>query len=72
MEKSYQQKQNLYEPLKGIKVVEVAQGVAGPHCGKILAGLGAEVLKVEIPPDIKRAHKHRFFLYNIKLCSVKQ
>ena len=51
MEKSYQQKQNLYEPLKGIKVVEVAQGVAGPHCGKILAGLGAEVLKVEIPPD---------------------
>ena len=42
---------NLYEPLRGIKVVEVAQGVAGPHCGKILAGLGAEVLKVELPPE---------------------
>ncbi len=51
MIKTFEQKPNLYEPLKGIKVIEVAQGVAGPHCGKILAGLGAEVLKVEIPPE---------------------
>ena len=34
-------------PLEGIKVVEIAQGVAGPSCGRILASLGASVVKVE-------------------------
>jgi crotonobetainyl-CoA:carnitine CoA-transferase CaiB-like acyl-CoA transferase len=42
---------NLLNPLSGIKVIEVAQGVAGPHSGKILAGLGADVIKIELPPD---------------------
>lgn len=36
-------------PLAGIHVLEVAQGVSGPFCGKILAEFGAEVLKVEPP-----------------------
>ena len=36
-------------PLEGIKVIEVAQGVSGPSCGRILASLGAEVLKIEPP-----------------------
>lgn len=35
--------------LDGIKVVEFAQNVAIPQCGRILAGMGAEVIKVEPP-----------------------
>lgn len=35
--------------LAGIKVVEFAQNVAIPQCGRILAGMGADVVKVEPP-----------------------
>jgi crotonobetainyl-CoA:carnitine CoA-transferase CaiB-like acyl-CoA transferase len=35
--------------LDGLSVVECAQGVAGPFCGKALADLGADVIKVEPP-----------------------
>lgn len=37
-------------PLEGLRVVELAQYVAGPLCGVLLADLGAEVVKLE-PPD---------------------
>jgi crotonobetainyl-CoA:carnitine CoA-transferase CaiB-like acyl-CoA transferase len=36
--------------LAGVRVIELAQGVAGPYCGKLLADAGAEVIKVE-PPE---------------------
>lgn len=36
-------------PLKGVKVVELAQNIAGPYAGEILAMLGADVMKVERP-----------------------
>ena len=36
--------------LSGLKVLELGQGVSGPYCGKVLAQLGAEVIKVE-PPE---------------------
>jgi crotonobetainyl-CoA:carnitine CoA-transferase CaiB-like acyl-CoA transferase len=51
-------------PLVGIRVLELAQGVPGPFCGKLLAEFGAQVLKVEPPTgDIARhqgpfAHDH--------------
>ena len=36
-------------PLEGVRVVEVAQYVAGPLAGSLLAELGADVIKVEPP-----------------------
>lgn len=37
-------------PLSGVRVVELATGIAGPYAGKLLTDAGAEVLKVE-PPE---------------------
>jgi crotonobetainyl-CoA:carnitine CoA-transferase CaiB-like acyl-CoA transferase len=39
----------VYACLSGFRVLEYSQMVAGPYCGKLLAELGAEVLKVESP-----------------------
>lgn len=36
-------------PLKGIRAVELTDGLAGAICGKLFVGLGAEVLLVERP-----------------------
>ena len=35
--------------LKGVSVLEYANFVAGPYCARLLADLGAEVIKVEAP-----------------------
>ena len=46
--------------LKGIKVIELAQIMAGPTCGMLLADMGAEVIKVEKLPggDDTRSYTH--------------
>ncbi len=38
-------------PLSDITVIEVTEGVAGAFCGRMLAGFGANVIKVERPPN---------------------
>jgi len=35
--------------LAGVKVVEIAEGIAGPMCGKIFQDLGAGVVRIEPP-----------------------
>ena len=42
--------------LSDLRVVELAQGIAGPYCGKLFADLGAEVIKVE-PPEGDRSRR---------------
>jgi len=44
--------------LKDLKVVELSERVAGPFCTKVMADLGAEVIKLEKPGtgDVARTH----------------
>lgn len=36
-------------PLKGLRVVEMGQLIAGPFCGQLLGDMGADVIKLEPP-----------------------
>jgi CoA:oxalate CoA-transferase len=47
---------SMAKPLAGIKVIELANFIAGPLCGTLLADMGADVIKVEPPKgDMSRA-----------------
>ncbi len=45
-----------FQPLDGIRVVEMTHMIMGPSCGQFLASLGAEVIKVEPPEGDKTRH----------------
>jgi crotonobetainyl-CoA:carnitine CoA-transferase CaiB-like acyl-CoA transferase len=63
------------ETLSGLKVLEYGDFVSAPYCGKLLADLGADVIKVEkpggdsarkqgpFPKDIPHPEKSGLFLY---------
>ena len=42
--------------LSDLRVIELAEGIAGPYCAKLFADLGAEVIKVE-PPEGDRSRR---------------
>jgi crotonobetainyl-CoA:carnitine CoA-transferase CaiB-like acyl-CoA transferase len=39
----------LMQILEGIKIIDITQFISGPRCTQILADMGAEVVKVELP-----------------------
>ena len=43
------------EALSGLKILECSEFISGPFCGKLLADLGAEVIKIEPPISGDRA-----------------
>ena len=44
--------------LDGVRVVEWGNFVSAPFCGKVLAELGAEVIKVEPPVSGDESRRH--------------
>ena len=38
---------SMERPYKGLKVIDLSQGLAGPYCGMLMAQQGADVIKVE-------------------------
>lgn len=38
-----------FKALGGVRVLEYCHGISGPHCTKLMADLGAEVVHIEVP-----------------------
>lgn len=63
------------QPFEGLRVIDLGQEISGPFCAKLLAGLGAEVIKIEpvdgdaarrfgpFPDDLPHPERSGLFLY---------
>ncbi len=51
-------------PLKGIRVIDYSHFLAGPYVGRCLAGLGAEVIKIERPTAGDAGRQHAWSVGN--------
>lgn len=56
--------------LDGIRIIEIAQGIAGPYTGMLLAEQGAEVIKIEPPSGDKARGTPGFHIWNRSKKSV--
>ena len=56
--------------LDGIRIIELAQGIAGPYTGMLLAEQGADVIKVEPPRGDKARGTPGFHVWNRSKRSV--
>lgn len=50
--------------LEGVRIIELAEGIAGPYTGMLLAEQGAEVIKVEPPQGDKARGTPGFHVWN--------
>jgi CoA:oxalate CoA-transferase len=48
----------MQKALSGLKVIEYGNYISAPYCTKLLAGLGAEVLKIEKPGNGDESRSH--------------
>ena len=51
-----------YSLLEGLRVLELGQFLSAPYCGKLLADMGAEVIKIEPPGTGEYARQYGPFL----------
>ena len=51
-----------YSLLEGLRVLELGQFLSAPYCGKLLADMGAEVIKIEPPGTGDHARQYGPFL----------
>jgi CoA:oxalate CoA-transferase len=58
--------------LTGFRVLDISQYIAGPTCCRMLAEMGAEVIKVELAPDGDRARRAGFKPLDPALAEITQ
>lgn len=58
----YNRKQGMSLSLSGLKIIELGNFISAPYCAKLLADVGAEVIKVEKPDVGDDARQHGPFL----------
>ena len=52
-----------YNLLEDVRVLELGNGISAAYCGKLLAGMGAHVAKIETPvtgdtsPELRPLHR---------------